>query len=59
MSSITRAELTEIVPGLRAMAAVETLPEVRAAMLRLANLYAAESFMTTLPPAPPHAAVSA
>jgi len=45
MSSITRAELTETVPHLRAMAAVEPSPEVRAAMLRLAERYAADDFM--------------
>jgi len=41
MSYVTQAELVEIVPDLRAMAGVETSPEVRAALNRLADRYAA------------------
>jgi hypothetical protein len=41
MSYISPAELAEIVPDLRALAAVETSDEVRAALLRLAERYAA------------------
>ena len=41
MSHVTPAELGEIVPDLRALAAVEPSDEVRAALLRLANRYAA------------------
>jgi hypothetical protein len=41
MSYISPAELTEIVPDLRAMAAVETSEDVRAALIRLADRYAA------------------
>jgi hypothetical protein len=41
MSYITQAELVEIVPDLRAMASVETSAEVRAALTRLADRYAA------------------
>ena len=44
MSYITPAELIELVPDLRAMAAVETSSEVRAALIRLADRYAAEDF---------------
>ena len=44
MSSITSAELIEIVPDLRAMAATETSPAVHAALLRLADRYAAPGF---------------
>ena len=41
MSHITAAELIEIVPDLRAMAKVEASAEVRAALIRLADRYAA------------------
>jgi hypothetical protein len=41
MSYVTHAELAEIVPDLRAMASVEASVEVRAAMIRLADRYAA------------------
>jgi hypothetical protein len=41
MSCVTEAELLEIVPDLRALASVETSAEVRAALIRLANRYAA------------------
>jgi hypothetical protein len=41
MSYVTEAELVEIVPDLRALASVETSAEVRAALIRLANRYAA------------------
>jgi hypothetical protein len=41
MSYVTRAELVEIVPELRAMALVETSAEVCAALNRLADRYAA------------------
>jgi hypothetical protein len=41
MSYVTEAELIEIVPDLRALASVETCPEVRAALIRLADRYAA------------------
>jgi len=41
MTYVRPAELAEIVPDLRTMAAVETAPEVRAALLRLADRYAA------------------
>jgi hypothetical protein len=41
MSYVTEAELTEIVPDLRALASVETSAEVRDALIRLANRYAA------------------
>ena len=41
MSYVTEAELVEIVPNLRAMASVETSAEVRAALNRLADRYAA------------------
>ena len=41
MSHITEAELVEIVPDLRALASIETLPEVRDALTRLADRYAA------------------
>ena len=41
MSIVTEAELVEIVPDLRALAEVETSADVRAALHRLANLYAA------------------
>jgi hypothetical protein len=41
MSFITQAELVEIVPDLRAMASVEASVEVRAALTRLADRYAA------------------
>ncbi len=41
MSHVTVAELLEMVPDLRAMASVETSTEVRAAMTRLADRYAA------------------
>jgi hypothetical protein len=41
MSYVTEAELAEIVPELRAMARVEASAEVRAALNRLADRYAA------------------
>jgi hypothetical protein len=41
MSYITADELIEIVPDLRAMARVEASAEVRAALARLADRYAA------------------
>jgi hypothetical protein len=41
MSNVTQAELVEMVPGLRALACVETSTEVRAALNRLAERYAA------------------
>jgi hypothetical protein len=41
MSYVTEAELVEIVPDLRALATVETSAEVRAALTRLADRYAA------------------
>jgi hypothetical protein len=41
MSYVTPAELIEIVPDLRAMASEETSDEVRMALLRLADRYAA------------------
>jgi hypothetical protein len=41
MSYVTEAELVEIVPDLRAMASVEPSVEVRAALNRLADRYAA------------------
>jgi len=41
MSYVTQAELVEIVPDLRAMASAETSAEVRAALNRLADRYAA------------------
>jgi hypothetical protein len=41
MSYVTEAELVEIVPDLRALASVETSAEVRAALNRLADRYAA------------------
>ena len=41
MSYISPTELTEIVPDLRALANVETSEEVRAALIRLADRYAA------------------
>jgi hypothetical protein len=41
MSYVTEAELVEIVPDLRALASVETSAEVKAALLRLADRYAA------------------
>jgi hypothetical protein len=41
MPYVTDAELVEIVPDLRAMAIVETSAEVRAALTRLADRYAA------------------
>jgi hypothetical protein len=41
MPYVTQAELVEIVPDLRAMASVETSEEVRAALNRLADRYAA------------------
>jgi len=41
MSYVTQAELMEIVPDLRAMACIETSAEVRAALIRLADRYAA------------------
>ncbi len=41
MSYVTAAELNEIVPDLRAMASVEASAEVRAALIRLADRYAA------------------
>jgi hypothetical protein len=40
-ADVTEAELVEIVPDLRALASVETSAEVRAALIRLANRYAA------------------
>jgi hypothetical protein len=41
MSHVTAAELIELVPDLRAMATVEASTEVRDALIRLANRYAA------------------
>jgi hypothetical protein len=41
MSHVTQAELVEIVPDLRAMARVEASAEVRDALNRLADRYAA------------------
>jgi hypothetical protein len=41
MSYVTEAELVEIVPDLRALASVETSEEVRSALIRLADRYAA------------------
>jgi hypothetical protein len=41
MSNVTQAELVEMVPGLRALASVEASTEVRAALNRLAERYAA------------------
>nr|WP_294502138.1 hypothetical protein [uncultured Rhodopila sp.] len=41
MTYISDVELIEIVPDLRAMARTETVPEVRAALDRLADRYAA------------------
>ncbi len=41
MSYVTEAELVEIVPDLRALASVETSIEVRDALIRLADRYAA------------------
>ncbi|MGE4046483.1 MAG: hypothetical protein AB7F35_16615 [Acetobacteraceae bacterium] len=41
MSYISPTELIEIVPDLRALASVETSEEVRAALIRLADRYAA------------------
>jgi hypothetical protein len=41
MPHVTQAELVEIVPALRAMANVEASAEVRAALNRLADRYAA------------------
>jgi hypothetical protein len=41
MPYVTDAELVEIVPDLRALAAVEASAEVRAALIRLADRYAA------------------
>jgi hypothetical protein len=41
MSYVTDSELVEIVPDLRALASVETSPDVRAALIRLADRYAA------------------
>jgi hypothetical protein len=40
MPYVTDAELVEIVPDLRALAAVETSAEARAALIRLADRYA-------------------
>jgi hypothetical protein len=41
MPYVTDAELLEIVPDLRALASVEVVAEVRAALIRLADRYAA------------------
>jgi hypothetical protein len=41
VSYVTEAELAEIVPDLRAMASIEASAEVRAALNRLADRYAA------------------
>jgi len=41
MPYVTDTELVEIVPDLRALAAVEASAEVRAALIRLADRYAA------------------
>jgi hypothetical protein len=41
MPYVTDVELVEIVPDLRALAAVEASAEVRAALIRLADRYAA------------------
>jgi len=41
MSEVTQAELVEMVPHLRAMTSIETLAEVQAAFIRLADRYAA------------------
>jgi hypothetical protein len=49
MSYVTSSELVEIVPDLRAMANVEASAAVRAALIRLANRYAA---MAACPEAP-------
>ena len=40
MPYVTDAELAEIVPDLRALAAVEASAEIRAALIRLADRYA-------------------
>jgi hypothetical protein len=50
MSNVTLAELVEIVPDLRAMALVETFAEVRAALNRLADRYAAMADEHECPP---------
>ena len=55
MSYITPAELIDIVPDLRAMASVETSSEVRAALLRLADRYAAPGFIAEFASAEPEA----
>ena len=41
MPHVTQAELVETVPYLRTLACVETSAEVRAALIRLADRYAA------------------
>jgi hypothetical protein len=41
MPHVTQAELVEMVPALRAMASIEASAEVRAALNRLADRYAA------------------
>jgi hypothetical protein len=41
MSYISSTELIELVPVLQALASTETLEEVRAALMRLADRYAA------------------
>jgi hypothetical protein len=38
---VTRVQLLELVPSLRAMAAAESTPTVKEAMIRLADRYAA------------------
>lgn len=40
MPYVTKSELVEIVPDLRAAADIETLADVRAALVRLADRYA-------------------
>jgi hypothetical protein len=49
---VTQAELLEIVPELRAMAAAEPADNVREALNRLVDRYAAMSRRSTLPPGP-------
>ncbi|MBS0644721.1 MAG: hypothetical protein JSS43_33050 [Proteobacteria bacterium] len=55
MSHVTAAELVEIVPHLRAMAAAEASSTVRAALLRLADRYEASDFDTAFARAEAHA----
>ena len=49
MPYVTQAELVEIVPDLRAMAIAEVSTEVRAALNRLADRYAAMAAKTQMP----------